>query len=353
MSFNLDFLEPLKYDLQKFKDNDATTSIFVNISGYYYHENFHSDILAHYFSNELVKKHFINWLNSSKKYTNQIQSQNYDSGKVLRETERIDITLLSNDGKKAIIIENKSNGACDQDKQLFRYLTSLEQKGIEVESIFYLNKNSNNAPNLSGLEKEDIQKIESRLTIGQLVGVDSFTEKVINNVILETQNIRLSALSQEIKDLFSFIVYGGTNMECLHDFEKLLSDKDNHEKFMNALNAYNNMPRYLANKYREFISSKNYPFRFWLYRPECLVVDDIKYKDKKFAIDIWFYQESIDISILDRHDNYDLVEELKKDFGDRFPFTEKGKIRYHIVLDNPYDDDSVKRKIVEVIDKFI
>ena len=43
------------------------TSVFRDIAGYYYHENFHSDLLAHYLQNQEAKKHLIQWINTLKK----------------------------------------------------------------------------------------------------------------------------------------------------------------------------------------------------------------------------------------------------------------------------------------------
>jgi hypothetical protein len=347
-----EYFDSIKKELLNYKTEKDSNSIFVNISGYYYHEYFHSDILAFYLKSNLARKHFINWLNG-KRNKRIIKYEEYSNGEITRETDRIDIALFSNDSKRAIIIENKSNGAIDQDKQLYRYFTKLEKEGIEVESIFYLNKNSNKSPDLNGVDDKTIAKIREVLTIGQLVGPMSFTEKVINNVILETNDIRMNAFSQELKDLFSFVVYGETDMDNLDEFERILSNPENYNEFVNAVKMYKDMPIYLANKYKDYLIGKSYPFRFWLYRPQCLVVDDIIYNKKKYALDIWFFEDYIDISILDRHDDYSLVDKMKTEIGKKFPFNEKQDDRYHIYINNPYNSEAVQKEIDKVINSFI
>lgn len=350
----LTFLDTLKNDLLQYRSTSKTDSIFVNISGYYYHENYHSDILAHYLSFELPKKYFINWMNANRhEGKDEIHYRNYSQGDILREAGRIDITLMSNDGKSAIIIENKSNNAVDQDKQLFRYCNALKKNGIELESILYLNKNSNKPPDFTGLNEGQIREVKDVLTIGQLVGPQSFEQNVINLVILDSSDIRLNAFSREIKGLLNYVVFGEVNMEFLQDFETMLATGENFAEFKNAIKAYNDMPNYLARKYLNILTDKKYPSRVWQYKPQCLVVGDIDIRGHRFALDIWFFQDQIDISILDRHEDYSLVESLKTEMGDKFPFYEKLNDRYRLVIDNPYDSKSVEETIDRVVRAFM
>jgi hypothetical protein len=208
----LEFLGILYSIIEKYKSNDNYSSIFKEISGVFYYENYHSDILAYYLKNCSVKTEFISWLNNCIG-SNKIDPEEYIDGKVNREKNRIDITLLNENDSKAIIIENKSNNAGDQMKQLYRYYTKLIKSGINVEAIFYLNKYSNKLPDFSDLEESKIIEIKKILVCGKLIGVNSFVENVINKVIAVTNDIRLNGVSQEIRDLFFNVVYGEMNME--------------------------------------------------------------------------------------------------------------------------------------------
>jgi len=83
----------------------------------------------------------------------------------------------------------------------------LKKENIGVDAIVYLNKSSLKTPNLSS---EELLEIEDILVKAQLVGIKKSFEDVINKVISTTNNIRLNALSCEIRDLFYTIIYGGT-----------------------------------------------------------------------------------------------------------------------------------------------
>ena len=110
-------------------------NFFTLISKNYHHENYHSNILKIIFTGDLNKDIVIN-----KDYFRQfllfIGLKDCDKKDFVtnitctREEKRIDILIKS--GKKAIIIENKINGAVDQPNQLARYLEALEEEKFEV-----------------------------------------------------------------------------------------------------------------------------------------------------------------------------------------------------------------------------
>jgi hypothetical protein len=54
------------------------------------------------------------------------------------EKDRIDVLILDNRGKYAIIIENKINGAVDQDEQIERYVNKVKGKSYDIEQIYVL-----------------------------------------------------------------------------------------------------------------------------------------------------------------------------------------------------------------------
>lgn len=54
------------------------------------------------------------------------------------EKDRIDVLILDNLGKYAIIIENKINGAVDQDEQIERYVNKVKGKSYDIEQIYVL-----------------------------------------------------------------------------------------------------------------------------------------------------------------------------------------------------------------------
>ena len=151
-------------------------NFFTLISKNYHHENYHSNILKIIFTGDLNKDIVIN-----KDYFRQfllfIGLKDCDKKDFVtnitctREEKRIDILIKS--GKKAIIIENKINGAVDQPNQLARYLEALEEEKFEVIKIVYLTLTEEKRIDFSTYSdeyKKYIRSINSKLVY--LVAVD-------------------------------------------------------------------------------------------------------------------------------------------------------------------------------------
>jgi len=177
----VEILEKLSRSVMLYKSSQINRNVFSSISDVFYRENLHSDIIAYYLESELAKRKFIEWINEQlqkkdlepdKKH--ELVFEEYMSGKIVREDAGIDILLYSNDEKKAIIIENKSNEAADQYRQLPNYVGSLIKQNITIEAILYLNKNHLKQPDKTGWKQNEIECIDSKLVSAQLLGDTSF-----------------------------------------------------------------------------------------------------------------------------------------------------------------------------------
>jgi hypothetical protein len=351
---DLDFLENLYRTVKTYKST-TNYSLFNEISDSHFRENYHSDILALYLKFNEVKKEFITWLNNNLS-DKEVNFDEYAEGFVEREEEKIDILLYSSDKKKAIIIENKSNNADDQPKQLFRYYKKLRDENIIVEAIFYLNKFVEKEPDLNELLENEKKELKELLVIGKLVEENSFTENVIKKVIQKTNNIRLNALSQEIMDLFNSVIYGDINMEDLGNFVKELSDNGNLEKFQKTMEAYYDLPRYFVDKYVKYLNSKNTGYKIFIYRNTTLVID-IKTKNGLiFAVDVGFSIDNISFAFWvrdtgnEKNTKEEILEKIKKTAGDAFPFKELIGRRYKVFLKNIFDDNSLTKMFDDIIE---
>ena len=72
------------------------------------------------------------------------------------ESEHIDVLIY--DGVKYIIVENKVNHACDQDRQLVRYIDSLNSKDIYV--LYLVRSDNDKDPSENSLPAERRQELE-------------------------------------------------------------------------------------------------------------------------------------------------------------------------------------------------
>ena len=343
----MELLDRLYIHVYNYRSFSSYNSIFKEISEVFYYENYHSDILRYYLKHRLVKKYFINWLNeciSDNKL--KIDAKEYYDGDIRREKNKIDITLFNHNSKKAIIIENKSNDAKDQIKQIHTYLNKLKNININVEAIFYLNKSTLKFPDLTDLSKNQRKEILDILTIGKLVGEASFVEKVINSVISDTNDIRLNGLSQEIRDLFFGIVYGEFNMETMEDFISELADDSNYEKLSKILQAYNDIPEYLTNKYMEYINKKHSSYYARLANENQTVAIDITSKCDSIFIDINPNFEKVEFIISMRDGAKGKIKNLKNKISSNWVFDNDNKL----IIENPIKNDII---VKEVIDKII
>jgi len=350
----LEFLDMIYTPIKNYKSCNTYDSIFQQISESYYHENYHSDIIAYYLKNKTVLKEFINWINRKiKSEENQaVHYQDYEFGSIYRESDRIDIAIYSNDESRAIIIENKSNNAIDQIDQISRYYNKLKERNIVVEAIVYINKTSTKKPNLESSQTIFKQDITQILISTQLVGQDSFCENIIDKVLLSTNDIRLNGLSQEIKSLFHYVIFGGINMDDLDGFYNALKKNNNFEKMIACNKALNDIPVFLAKRYMDYLISYFPNLKIWLYKPDILVVDLI-ISDKKYAFDIVFHRNEVDVQFFNRDHNLSEITELINTIGPKFPFQERIEDRYHLSIANILDDDLIKTTLVSTIKIFI
>ena len=353
MAKNMELVDLLYGKIINYSINSNYASIFREIADHYYHENYHSDIIAYYLKHSTAKITFLEYLNNNiENDDNKIITGNYSHGQIARESNRIDITILNNKKDHAIIIENKSNNANDQGRQIYRYYKKLEEKLITVDAIFYLNKDSYKQPDLSDLTKKEINEISDKIVISQLVGKKSFCEEVIDMTISRTNDIRLNALSQEMRELFYYVVYGEKNMDNIEEMIKELSKDNNLNKIRQIIKAYNDIPLYLSDKYKNKYISKYKDYKIWNWKPQCLVIDNIIYDDHKLAIDIWFYDEEIDISLTIRKEDSDVIDDIKEQMGKRFPFKHKDD-RYRICIEDILDEELLNKNIDKIIKAFI
>ena len=338
--------------------------VFDVISDSFYRENYHSDILSYYFSFNDSKKQLISWINK-KRTNNKIKFCDYKDSEIpKREAQKRDITIYSKDKTHAIVIENKSNGFSDMSRQLIRYYNDLKKQDITVDAIIYLNKYSIKEPDYTDWKKSEINVIQPLLLKTQLVGSDSITEKVINEVIKQSEDKRLIGLSIELRDLFNNIINGGKIMadKDVSKFLELMRNQQKKENLEKLVDAYNCLPALMRDHYKIFLEEeKNVLPRLdeiGLYKDNCLFVNFNCY-GKIYYIDFWFSYDCINIILGSR--NYDnwkrdlkyLKQKMESDWifedipNDDCPM---------ISFSNVYDESAVKdemRRVITTFSKYI
>lgn len=142
---------------------------FALVSDVYHRENFHSDILKaildpqgdHEQGNLFLLK-FLEFL--GEKHSVNVRPEDYSMTKVEREPGKIDLLLYDTSSKRAVIVENKINGAPDMERQVFRYLEKTEDDwGYKCDAIIYLTLDSIKLPAMEGWSPQERSRVEGLL----------------------------------------------------------------------------------------------------------------------------------------------------------------------------------------------
>lgn len=149
---------------------DIGLNLFVLISDIYHRENFHSDILKVLLDPTSPHKEGDKYLRLFLEFVTfkmpglDIDPADYIGAAVLREQGRIDLLILGGKPRnKAIIIENKMNGAPDRPQQLPRYLQYVKDKGGDCQAIVYLRLNRLQHPDTTGWTEAQQTEIKEKL----------------------------------------------------------------------------------------------------------------------------------------------------------------------------------------------
>ncbi len=144
-------------------------NIFSLVTERYHLENLHSDIIyklldpdgGHNEKNKFLN-YFLEGLLKMKPHF--FEKEDFKNARVEREKDRIDITIKDDVKKYAIIIENKINGAIDQDRQIEGYIKALEGT-YTIKAIVYINLYNNKKPDTYKWEPKYIQILEEKLIL--------------------------------------------------------------------------------------------------------------------------------------------------------------------------------------------
>ena len=225
-------------------------NIFELISDIYYRENFHSDIIAKLFENEIILKNFLKFIG--------VDESKYKSYEVSREENKIDILIKME--TNCIIVENKLNWARDMPEQLFRYYNECKNsKKLEVDKIVYLSPNSYKKP-----ADDSVKEIPKEL-IKTIVGYDGENEDFYTMVLeksLKEMNDNepkewLLLLEHYLKILRQT---GETKMDKLTKefYDKIVNDGKEYEKIELIATMYNDLIKTRINNLAEKFGGENY-----------------------------------------------------------------------------------------------
>lgn len=236
-------------DKNNFEEN-YPFNIFELISDIYYRENFHSDIIAKLFENEIVLKNFLDFIG--------VDKSKYENYEVEREESKIDILIKTE--KNCVIVENKLNWAKDMPEQLFRYYNECKNnKKLEVDKIVYLSPNSWKQP-----EEQSIKEIPKEL-IKTIIGYDGenndFYTMVLEKSLEEMNNKEPKEWRLLLEHYLKILRQTGeTKMDKLTKefYNKIVNDSKEYEKIELIATMYNDLTKTRINNLISTFSGENY-----------------------------------------------------------------------------------------------
>ncbi|MBE0544517.1 MAG: PD-(D/E)XK nuclease family protein [Verrucomicrobia bacterium] len=247
---------------QKYRENeqerefDTGFNLFELISGHYYRETFHSDILhalldpkaKHGAGNQYLRL-FLKYIAAEHRVG--LQEENYTEAQVAKEEGKMDILIKGSE--HAILIENKINGARDTHRQLPRYLKQIEDRGYKCDAIIYLRLHGDAGPDDAEWTDEEKHQVKQKLkVICASAGASDTTEKDLLRGWIrkcETQSTVDSDARLILRQYGRIIERLGRqvmNNPVMDDFYKVIVDPENFKAAETLRTMLDELPNYRA-----------------------------------------------------------------------------------------------------------
>lgn len=312
------------YQAKKAEKENNSFNVFTLISDLYYRENFHSDILfeflnvqgSHRQGNKYLKL-FLSMLNIEEKFfTNPtvIKEKHTDSNR------RIDILIADEKSHKAVIIENKINGAVDMPRQLPDYYKYVVEKGFEVLSIVYIPLCLYKEPDKSNWTEQEIQIVYKLLHV---IPAYSDTETnlckdwLIPSIEQTNDFPEVKAILQQYTSLIK-LLNQNMDQKIMEEFYHYYSDAENKNRISKIEDMVADIPQYLVErvqtKYKNNKASFNEVCAYPYYNKWHCAFQYFVFNGHKYKFDIECYGlDEYNITFDDYSDNYPKTEDNYKD----------------------------------------
>ena len=188
------------------------------------------------------------------------------------ESEHIDVLIY--DGVKYIIVENKVNHACDQDRQLVRYIDPLSDKDVYV--LYLVRSDNDNDPSGNSLPVKRRQELENNgkyKKISYQTHIFNWLRKCketdIDNELLKSALVQYCIYIEELfkgmeimndKDIENFekeVLDFSATMDSIVNPVALVEKTDELKQKMKTLNeVIESYENYLCERYLEYFKEK-------------------------------------------------------------------------------------------------
>lgn len=263
------------------RDVNIGFNLFHLISEVYHRENLHSDIMhalldpsGKHGEGSLFLRLFLKHLGDHQHVN--LCLADYSQATVTREDARIDLLIRDNESKKAIIIENKINGAHDMDRQVVRYLEIVEDSwGFQCDAIVYLCLNRKTLPDRSGWKEVEKSRVTPLLRV--VCAYDESEDDLFNGWLLDcldsSQNDEVKHVIRQYRDSILKIGRNLMNQPVMDEFYQMINQRDHYDAAISLAPMIADLPSYRCQKLVETFQIES-PFNKVWYYNSCMAVFD-------------------------------------------------------------------------------
>jgi hypothetical protein len=276
---------------------------FALVSEVYHHENFHSDIFSVLLnplpdsSDEVNVLHrFISFLKT--KHGVCINPDEYTSPDITREEGRIDVLIKDRKSMKALIIENKINGAVDMSRQVVRYLDDVTEQGFSCDTIIYLRMRGHGYPDTSDWKPGEFERVKPLLKV--IRAFDDKETDLLNGWLIPCE---LAAQDHDVRYLFKHYITllqqlgpNAMSRDIISKFYSEMLHPITFQGFQSLKKMADSLVGYRKENIVEKFKNKSHPFRnVSLYDKEqesYVIFNDLVLKASRLQISIYANNES-------------------------------------------------------------
>jgi hypothetical protein len=335
-------------------------NIILAASDIYYHENFHSDIMAYILENKKnVMNYFIDYVNDLSDLP-KIEIDNYLNTKTEREENKIDISIKDLSSKHCIIIENKINNAGDMKRQLPRYYNSMVESGYVVDRIVYYSHDGRKQPDKSTWTDEDKLELDKIIVLGAAANgmridfINAFLVRCKNN----TKDEQEKAFYCQYIDLLEYLRRKQMDYQLMEKFYKEMLDKEQYNSALSIMDMLNDSIIFRSKRIRDYFLNNHAPFDKLSTNSNNTQYEYIRdiAPDERIKIDIYseLNQTKIFFWIQEAKTKSDLIRTILQRIDEEDNFTKKDINRYVKIFKFPEEDEMMYKyleKLFELLDK--
>lgn len=254
------------------REVDLGFNAFALASEVYHRENLHSDVMAaildpygSHGQGDRFLMLFLQFLRD--RHEVDLDPEDYRDATVEREPGRIDVLIRGTRGDhpKAIIIENKINGAGDMDRQVVRYLETVEDGwNLKCEAIVYLTLQLKGLPGTHGWTDAERDRVFPLLKpicafadspddlhtgwLGSCIETTVDASPEVAHVIRQYQKIILK------------LGRNAMNQPLMEEFYELLKDGERYKAALQLSDIMNQLPAFRCQRLLNHFQGRSRPF---------------------------------------------------------------------------------------------